>query len=270
MKESGKGALHGVIQAVLVSVVLLLICGLAFPLVLTGLSSLLFPKQAKGSLIEVDGQTVGAEHVGQEFTEEYYLWSRPSQYHYNVYNEDKDGTQHYVIMDDADKQLLFIVDEEDAEGNVTKAHYDTFDENGNQVFYQDIENLDEATDTRFAGLSSGSANYGNSNPALAERVEADLEKFLAKNPEVKAEDIPTDLLTASGSGLDPDISPESAEVQIPRIVSASNLEEAAVREIIDNNTSGKMAGVFGDERVNVLGVNIEIAQAMGLIGGSEE
>lgn len=149
--------------------------------------------------------------------------------------------------------------------NVVKAHYDTFDEDGNQVFYQDIDNPEEATDTRFAGLSSGSANYAPSNEALTERVEADIEAFLAKNPEVKREDIPTDLLTASGSGLDPHISPASAEVQVPRIAEASGLSEEEVRAIIERHTSGKILGVFGENKVNVLETNVEIAQAMGLI-----
>ena len=124
--------------------------------------------------------------------------------------------------------------------------------------------------SEFAGLSSGSNNYAPSNPALTERVEADLETFLEKNPEVKEEDIPTDLLTASGSGLDPHISPDSAEIQIPRIVEASGLSEEEVREIIDRNTEGKTLGVFGEDKVNVLLVNIEIAQAMGLIPASSE
>ena len=270
MKERTKKFLHGTRQAIVVTAVLMLICGLLFPLLLTGLSALFFPHQAKGSLITVDGQAVGAEHVGQEFTQDYYMWSRPSQYHYNVYVEDKSGTQHYVVEDDAGNQILFIVDEEDADGNVTKAHYDTLDKDGNQVFYKDIENLDEATDTRFGGLASGSANYAPSNPELVKRVEADIEKFLEKNPDVKREDIPTDLLTASGSGLDPHISPESAEVQIPRIAEASQLNENTIREIVKRHTNGKILGIFGEETVNVLEVNIEIAQAMGLITSGTE
>ena len=96
-------------------------------------------------------------------------------------------------------------------------------------------------------------------------MEADLKAFLEKNPEVKREEIPTDLLTASGSGLDPHISPESAKVQIARSVEDSGLSEEVVRNIIKNNTEGKFLGVFGEETVNVLMVNIEIAQNMGLI-----
>ena len=217
-----KNFLHNGRQALLVTIVLLLICGLLFPLLLTGLSKVFFPSQAAGSLVTVDGQVVGAKNVGQEFTEDYYLWGRPSAYHYNTYVEQEDVTQ---------------------------------------------TNNDGS---EFAGLSSGSNNYAPSNPALTERVEADLETFLEKNPEVKEEDIPTDLLTASGSGLDPHISPDSAEIQIPRIVEASGLSEEEVREIIDRNTEGKTLGVFGEDKVNVLLVNIEIAQAMGLIPASSE
>ena len=217
MKESVKNLLHGTRQAVTVTVVLMLICGLLFPCLLTGLSALIFPNQAGGNLITVNGQTVGAEYVGQEFTEDYYMWSRPSAYHYNVYTEGEDGKQYYP------------------------------------------------DGTEFPGIGSGSNNYAPSNPALTERVEADIEAFLEKNPEVKREDIPTDLLTASGSGLDPHISPESAEIQIPRIVEASVLSEDTVRDIVRNNTDGKFLGIFGEETVNVLMVNIEIAQKMDLI-----
>lgn len=217
MKESVKKLLHRTRQTVAVSVTLMVICGLVFPCLLTGISTLIFPNQANGNLITVNGQTVGAENVGQEFTEDYYMWSRPSAYHYNVYTEGEDGKQYYN------------------------------------------------DGTEFAGLGSGSNNYAPSNPALKERVEADLEVFLEKNPAVKREDIPTDLLTASGSGLDPHISPESAEIQIPRIAEASGLDEEKIREIVAHNTSGKVLGVFGENTVNVLKVNIEIAQALDII-----
>lgn len=224
MKDSEKksGFLHNGRQVILVTVILLVICGLLFPLLLTGLSSVLFPHQANGSLIEVDGQVVGAEHVGQEFTQDYYLWGRPSAYHYNTYYEDEEGNQTY------------------------------------------------SDGSEYAGLSSGSNNYAPSNPALTERIEADLETFLAKNPDVSVEDIPADLLTASGSGLDPDISPESAEIQVPRIAKASGLSEDEVREIIARHTEGKFLGIFGDETVNMLGVNIDIAMAMGLLNTDDD
>lgn len=212
-----KEFLHGTRQAVLVTVVLMLICGLLFPCLLTGLSSVIFPHQAGGSLITVNGMAVGAEHVGQEFTQDCYMWSRPSAYHYNVYTESGDGRKYYN------------------------------------------------DGTEFGGLASGSNNYAPSNPALVERVEADMEAFLEKNPEIKREDIPTDLLTASGSGMDPHISPASAQIQLPRIAQASGLSEESLQEIVKRNTTGKLLGVFGEETVNVLKVNIEIAQAMGTL-----
>ena len=210
MNETKYGMGHNIRQAFLVTVALLVLCGLVFPVLLSGLSALIFPSQAQG------------KNVGQEFTEDYFMWSRPSAYHYNTYyEEDTDG-----------------------DGQV-------------EQYYND--------GSAFAGLSSGSNNYAPSNPALAERVEADIAAFLEKNPGVSREDIPTDLMTASGSGLDPHISPASADVQVPRIVEASGLSDEQVRQIIADNTQDKTLGVFGEETVNVLGVNLDIALAMGLV-----
>ena len=196
-------------HSVVTTLVLMLICGLIFPLVLSGLGGLLFPHQAGGSLIKVDGKVVGSEHIGQKFTEDYFMKGRPSAVGYNTYE--------------------------------TKAEAEA------------------------AGPSSGSQNMASSNPDLVARVEDDMEAFLAANPDVNKEDIPTDLLTASGSGLDPDISPESAKVQIPAISKAAGISEARLNEIVENNTDGKLLGIFGAETVNVLGVNLEIAQEMDLI-----
>lgn len=222
MKERAKGILHGTRQMFVVTIVLMLICGLLFPLLLSGLSALFFPHQAGGSLITVDGKAVAAENVGQQFLQDYYLWSRPSAYNYNVYVENEDGTKTYT------------------------------------------------DGSEFPGIGSGSNNYAPTNPELVKRIEADIERFLEKNPDVKREDIPTDLLTASGSGLDPHISPESAEIQIPRIVKASGLTEEQIRGFIKEHTKGKLLGIFGEETVNVVEVNIDIGIAMGLIQGNTE
>ena len=108
-------------------------------------------------------------------------------------------------------------------------------------------------------------NYAPSNPALTQRVEADIEAFLEANPEVKREDIPADLVTASGSGLDPHITPASARIQIPALAAASGLSQEELEQIVENNTEGKLLGIFGEETVNVLGVNLDIAKAMGLV-----
>ena len=78
-------------------------------------------------------------------------------------------------------------------------------------------------------------------------------------------DIPADLLTASGSGMDPDITPQSAEIQIPAISENTGLSEEELRTIVENNTDGRVLGVFGHERVNVLKCNLEIAKAIGEI-----
>ena len=80
-------------QPVLVTLVLLFLCGFAFPLVLSGLSAVIFPHQSAGSLVTADGKAVGAEYIGQEFTEPYFMKGRPSAYHYNVYTEDAQGNQ---------------------------------------------------------------------------------------------------------------------------------------------------------------------------------
>lgn len=220
--QNKKAILSGARQAVTVTLSLLLICGLGFPLLLSGLSALIFPHQANGNLVYADGEAVGAEFVGQDFTKDYFMKCRPSAYNYNTYYEDESGNK----------------------------------------FYND--------GSEFGGIASGSNNYAPSNPELAARVEADIESFLAANPGVKREDIPTDLLTASGSGLDPHISPESAEIQIPSISKASGLSETQLREIVENNTDGKLFGIFGEDTVNVLGVNLEIAKAMGLVSTIEK
>lgn len=117
----------------------------------------------------------------------------------------------------------------------------------------------------YGGVSSGSFNYGNSNPALEERIQADLDSFLESHPGVKAEDVPSDLLTASGSGLDPHISPEAAKVQIAAVSEHSGLSQQEVERIVEKNTEKKTLGVFGENKVNVLKCNLDIADAMGML-----
>ena len=188
-------------KALLVSVVLMIVCGFGFPMVLTGISKVAFPYQANGSLIEQDGKVVGSEHVGQLFTEPYFMKGRPSAVGYNTSDKEVD-------------------------------------------------------------VASGSNNYGPSNENLHKRVEKDIEEFLKQNPDVKKEDIPTDLLTASGSGLDPHISVESAMIQIPAISKASGISEEELEKIVNENIEGKMMGIFGEEKVNVLKINLEIAKRL--------
>lgn len=213
--EHCKNFLKTVRPALTITLILMLICGLGYPLLMTGVSQMIFPKQANGSLITADGQTVGSEFVGQEFTEDYFMKGRPSAVHYNTYQVDRSGEKSYL------------------------------------------------DGTPFTGLASGSSNYGPSNPALHQRVQKDIEMFLAANPDIKREEIPTDLMTASGSGLDPHISLDSAKIQLPALAEASGLSAETLEQIVADNTTEKLFGIFGEEVVNVLGVNVEIAEAMG-------
>lgn len=208
---------HGLRQSLVVTLLLLLLCGLVFPVLLSGISAVIFPSQANGSLIYADGRAVGAANIGQDFTKPYFMKGRPSAYNYNTYYEDAQGNQYC------------------GDGSA------------------------------FAGPGSGSNNYAPSNPALIERVEADIEAFLEANPDVKREDIPADLVTASGSGLDPHITLQSARIQLPALAAASGLSEEELERIVEDNTEGKLLGIFGEETVNVLGVNLDIAKAMGLV-----
>lgn len=118
------------------------------------------------------------------------------------------------------------------------------------------------SDTNESSVSSGGFNYAMSNPALKERVQKDLQKFLDENPQITKEQIPLDLLSTSGSGLDPHISLQAALVQIPRISQSSKITKEELEKIIQKNTESKFLGIFGEEKVNVLAVNIAIAKTM--------
>lgn len=137
-------------------------------------------------------------------------------------------------------------------GRDSSIHYNTYTE-------------EQKESGEYGGVSSGSYNQGNSNQDLKERIEANIDEFLESHPDVEREDIPAELMTASGSGLDPHISPASAQVQIAAVAENSGLSEEEVTKIVEKNTEHKFLGVLGEEKVNVLKCNLDIAAAMGIL-----
>jgi K+-transporting ATPase ATPase C chain len=172
----------------LVTTVLL---GVIYPLVVTGIAQVVFPKQANGELIKQGDKLVGSHLLGQPFTAPGYFYSRPS-----------------------------------AAG---AAGYDP--------------------------TASSGSNYAPTNKMLIDRVNASVQQLQPTNPNAP---IPVDLVTASGSGLDPDISPAAAVFQIPRVAKERGLSEQDVRAAVARHTTGRQWGFLGEPRVNVLDLNLDL------------
>ena len=188
--------------AIVVLVALTLVTGLAYPLAITGIAQIVFPRQAQGSMIERDGHVVGSALIGQTFADDKYFHGRPS---------------------------------------ATTA--------------PDPKNSTKTVAAPYNAANSGGSNLGPSNKALIDRVQGDLAKLKQENP---AAPVPLDLVTTSASGLDPDISPEAAQFQVPRIAKARNLPENRVRELVADQTEGRFLGLLGEPRVNVLLLNLAL------------
>lgn len=136
----------------------------------------------------------------------------------------------------------------------------TYYKNVGQVFNQSGYFWSRPSAVDYNGAGSGGSNKGPSNPDYLKTVEKRVDDFLAKNPTVKREQVPAELVTASGSGLDPDISPAAAYVQVDRLVKETGLPATVISTIIKNNTEKPLMGLFGPEKVNVLKLNIALAQ----------
>jgi len=183
-------------------VALTLITGLAYPLAMTGIAGVIFPRQAQGSLIEHDGKVVGSALIGQVFADEKYFHGRPSA---TVAPDPKDPTKN--------------------------------------------------VDAPYNAQNSGGSNLGPTNKALIDRVQEEAGKLKQQNPTAT---VPIDLVTTSASGLDPHISLEAALFQVPRVAKARGLPEERLRELVQAQTEGRLFGLLGEPRVNVLLLNLAL------------
>ena len=180
------------ITAILMTIATTILLGIIYPLVVTGLAQLIFPKQANGQLIQKDGKVIGSSIIAQGFSNPGYFHPRPS-----------------------------------FAGN----GYDPTNTNGSQL--------------------------GPTNQKLIDRVKGDVANAQAENPNSP---VPIDLVTGSGSGLDPHITPASAEFQLPRVARERGIAAEELRALVAKHTEGRQLGFLGEARVNVLELNLELDQ----------
>jgi potassium-transporting ATPase KdpC subunit len=191
--------------AIIILVVLTVITGLVYPLAMTAIAGVIFPKQAEGSLIERDGKVVGSALIGQEFKSDKYFHGRLSA-----------------------------------------------------TSGPDPADSTKTVSSPYNAANSSGSNLGPTSKTLNDRIKADVDTLKAENPSAA---VPIDLVTTSGSGLDPDITPDGAMFQAPRVAKARNMPEDRVRQLIGEHTQGRLAGLLGEPRVNVLALNLALDAA---------
>ena len=181
------------VTALLYTLITGVILGIGYPLAVTGMGHIFFPREASGELLTRNGQVIGSHLIGQAFTGQTYFHSRPS---------------------------------------AAGAGYDA--------------------------TSSSGSNLGPSSKALIQRMQASVLAEQTKSGRTNDAGVPVDLVTASGSGLDPDISPAAAYYQVKRVAVERHLSEAALNDLIEKNTTERQFGLLGEPRVNVLDLNLAL------------
>ena len=176
------------------TIVLTILLGVIYPLAITGVAGILFPRQAQGSLIVRDGKVVGSELIGQTFAAPGYFHGRPSA----------------------------------------------------------------AGDKGYDASNSSGSNLGPTNKTLISAIQQRLKDVTEANPGADAHQVPIDLVTTSGSGLDPEISPASADLQVARVAKARGLGEDDVRLLVRQSTRDRYLGLLGEPGVNVLTLNLAL------------
>ena len=182
------------ITAVAMTIALTLLTGIVYPLLVWGIAQVVFPWQANGSLVRRDGQVVGSELIGQNFSAARYFHPRPS----------------------------------------------------------------DAGDKGYDASNSSASNLGPTNRKLIDATKAALHQVLEENPGATPAQVPMDMVTTSGSGLDPEISPAAAALQVARVAKARGLSEDVVRDVVRENTRPRLAGIVGEPGVNVLELNLAL------------
>jgi K+-transporting ATPase ATPase C chain len=174
--------------AILMTLATTVLLGIIYPLLVTGIAQVIFPKKANGQLIQANGKVVGSRLIAQAFTGPGYFHPRPSA-----------------------------------------VAYDATNSNGSQ--------------------------YGPTNQKLIDRVKGDVATAHTENPETS---VPIDLVTASASGLDPDITPAAADFQMARVAKARGIDEDRLRHLVSTHTESRQMGILGEPRVNVLELNLDL------------